>query len=117
MFAKTVFYAFNGRRPDSLSLRPNDAIHWQAVRDASRAGYRYYDFGEVLDENQGLSEFKSKWGSEEVALYRYYFPAGEVPHAESSRAPDSARQLAYAAWRRLPLRVTALLGDQIYRYL
>jgi hypothetical protein len=117
MFGQTVHYAFNGRRPDALSLRPNDAIHWQAIHDACKAGYRYYDFGEVLDDNQGLTEFKSKWGSEEVMLYRYYFPADEPPRAGSGHSLGLPQRLGTAVWRRLPLRLIALLGDRIYGYL
>jgi hypothetical protein len=117
MFGRTAFYAFNGRRPDSLALRPNDAIHWQSIHDACGAGYRFYDFGEVLDSNQGLSEFKGKWGSEEVSLYRYYYPAGGAFDHESNRVPGRMRRVAHSAWRRLPLSLTAQLGDWIYGYL
>src|SRR5262249_56274015 len=40
MFGQTVFYAFNGRRREDLSLEPNDAIQWQAIHDAFRRGFR-----------------------------------------------------------------------------
>ena len=120
MFGQTVFYAFNGRRREDLSLRPNDVIQWQAIQDACRAGFRWYDFGEVTEENQGLAEFKSKWGAEPRRLYRYYYPAPHVSEGSETRdltAGGRARQVANAAWRRLPLSVTALLGDWLYGYL
>jgi hypothetical protein len=115
MGGRTVFYAFNGRRREELSLRPNDAIHWQAIHDACRQGYRHYDFGGVEDENEGLARFKSKWGAEARRLRRYYAPAPREP--EETLLPSSQlRALAHAVWKKLPLKATELLGDWLYRH-
>lgn len=62
MSSQTVVFAFNGRREDELHLRPNDALHWHAIHEAQRRGFRRYDFGEVADANPGLAQFKLKWG-------------------------------------------------------
>lgn len=116
-FGQTVSYAFNGSRLKDLSLRPNDVIQWQAINEACAAGYRFFDFGEVPDGNSDLAKFKSKWGSEPVRLYRYYYPASkDVNHgpADSHSYKESLRN---AIWRRLPLATVAWLGDRIYRYL
>ncbi|MDQ3854769.1 MAG: GNAT family N-acetyltransferase [Chloroflexota bacterium] len=117
MFGQTVFYAFNGRRREALSLEPNDAIQWQAIHDACRDGFRRYDFGEVAENNQGLAAFKSKWGALPMRLYRYYYPASRELETGALKAGSRARQLANAAWRRLPAKATILLGDWLYRYL
>lgn len=115
MFGGTVFYAFNGRQRDALSLRPNDAIHWHAIHEMCGRGFRHYDFGEVVEDNQGLIEFKSKWGTEARQLYRYYYPAPRQvrPGGESGHL----QRLGEGLWRRLPLPITVLLGNQIYSYL
>jgi CelD/BcsL family acetyltransferase involved in cellulose biosynthesis len=113
MASQTMFYAFNGRRRDALSLRPNDIIQWRAIREACDHGYSRYDFGEVADSDYGLADFKSKWGAEPRRFYRCYFPASRqsaIPH------PDSpVRRHAKKIWRHLPLGATALLGGWIYR--
>lgn len=117
MFGNTVFYAFNGCRRSHLSLRPNDLIQWQAIDDSCRAGFRYYDLGEVSSDNQGLAEFKRKWGADELQLYRHYYPPLAPDGDESSKPAGRSRTLIGAGWRLLPLTVTAALGDRIYRYL
>jgi CelD/BcsL family acetyltransferase involved in cellulose biosynthesis len=117
MFGSTIFYAFNGRRQEDLALRPNDAIQWQSIKDACEEGFSYYDFGEVVEDNQGLAEFKSKWGTEAKQLYRYYYPSPRQLPASHEGTPGPAQRLAHALWRRLPLQATAVLGDQIYGYL
>jgi Acetyltransferase (GNAT) domain len=117
MFGHTVVYAFNGRRREALSLRPNDVIQWQAIRDACKDGFRHYDFGEVEESNQGLAEFKGKWGAEPRRLYRYYCPAPHELETGILQPNSVARQCANALWRRLPLKATAVLGDWLYSHL
>ncbi len=116
MFGQTIIYAFAGWRREDLSLRPNDAIHWQAIHDACAEGFSCYDFGEVTKGNQGLVEFKSKWGAEPQWLYRYYYPASRELEVSILDSPSRARQFMSAAWRRLPIKATALLSDLAHQY-
>lgn len=119
LYGQTVSYGFGGRRREALALRPNDAIHWRAIEEAYRAGFRRYDFGEVPEGHEGLAAFKGKWGTEPRRLYRYYHPCPVTPAVERTTAPGegAARRLARAAWRRLALPATAQVGDWLYRYL
>ena len=117
MFGQTVSYAFNGSRLEDLSLRPNDVIQWQAINEACAAGYRFLDFGEVPEGNSDLAKFKSKWGSEPVRLYRYYYPAVKELDYGSTESHGYKESLRNAIWRRLPLATVSWLGDRIYRYL
>lgn len=113
MFGSTVFYAFNGRRPEDLGLRPNDVLQWRALHDARAAGFLRYDFGEVEAQQRGLAEFKAKWGAEPVTLYRHVHPP-RPSSGNGSRVPTRPRAWAQAAWRRLPLAATARIGDVVY---
>jgi lipid II:glycine glycyltransferase (peptidoglycan interpeptide bridge formation enzyme) len=117
MFGQTVFYAFNGRRREDLSLRPNDVIQWRAIQDACRDGFRRYDFGEVGENQHGLAEFKSKWGAERRQLTRYCYPAPHDLQMGILNSGSRARELLNVAWRRLPLKATTLFGNWIYKYL
>lgn len=112
----TVFYAFNGRRPEALGLRPNDLIQWHAIHDAAKAGYRRYDFGEVEDDQRGLAEFKGKWGAAPEQLFRHLDPP-TTDSANQQRTLHGVRRWGESAWRRVPLGVTAYVGDLVYRRL
>jgi hypothetical protein len=116
MLGQTVFYAFTGARTDDLRTRANDLIQWRAIRNAVEAGYRRYDLGEVSGGDEGLVEFKKKWGAKPRLLYRYYYPP--IPNADTGvlESGSRLRTLGGSAWRRLPLTVTAILGDRLYRY-
>jgi hypothetical protein len=114
-FRDTISYTFTGGRAEHLWLRPNDIIQWETIHDARDAGYRRYDFGEVVEHDDGLTQFKSKWGTEPSRLYRYYYPpAGDVD-VDSSHA--RYRRLLERAWQRVPLGATSRVGDRVYGYL
>lgn len=116
MLGSTVFYAFTGWRRADHSLRANDLVHWQAIEDFRREGFRFYDFGEVAGGQQSLAAFKSKWGAEPRQLYRYHYPASDSANGHGL-ASGRLGGLAAATWRHLPLDVTAMLGDRVYAYL
>jgi hypothetical protein len=114
-FGSTVFYAFTGASTEDLTLRPHDVIQWTALHDACRDGFRRYDLGEVAADDRGLAEFKQKWGAQPTPLYRYYYPAPSRAEASVLRF-GRVRGMGRALWPHVPLKVTELLGDRIYRY-
>jgi hypothetical protein len=114
-----LIYAFAGGTRRALPSRPNELLHWEAMRAAIQAGLALYDMGEVGDDNEGLSRYKAKWGGTTERSYRYHLPA--IPDATGNyrigpRFPR-ARSVALAAWRQLPLDVTAFIGERVYRRL
>ena len=113
----TMFYAFNGCRRRDFHLRPNYLIQWCALHDAHAAGLRWYDFGEVEQHQEGLATFKHKWGGRPRPLHRYYFPSPRELEGGILREGSRSRALVSAAWRRLPLDVTARAGELLYRHL
>jgi CelD/BcsL family acetyltransferase involved in cellulose biosynthesis len=119
MLGDTTFYAFNGRKREALPMRPNDLLQWQAMHDATSAGCRWYDFGEVPEGNEGLASFKAKWGTHTRPLVRYHAPPLERGESEYPLPEDSTWQhrVALGAWRHVPLAVTAFAGDRVYRFL
>ena len=84
-FGRTAFYAFNGRLRSALALRPNEVLQWEAIHDACRRGFKRYDLGEVTGGNEGLAEFKRKWGADEVQMHRYYHPPPEPDAGDARR--------------------------------
>ncbi len=117
-FGATVTYAFGASSSGDFALRPNDIIMGQAINDASEAGYRFVDLGEVPEGDENLGRFKSKWGAERVRMYRYYSP--DFPDEENATSDDTEStkaRIARRIWTRLPLPMTSWLGDRIYSWL
>jgi hypothetical protein len=112
----TVFHAFAGWRSEDNTLRGNDIVHWNAIRDACRDGFAWYDLGEVDPAQPSLAGYKAKWANEVRDLHRYYFPARR-PGENASGVPTSVERFVSAGWKALPLWATAALGDRIYAWL
>jgi CelD/BcsL family acetyltransferase involved in cellulose biosynthesis len=112
---QTLRYAYGASHERYLQLAPNNLLMWTAISQGGSEGYRLLDLGRTACENQGLMEFKRRWGAVKEPLPYYYHPAkaGLVSTSETSLK----YRLLTACWRRLPLRVSAPLGGYLYRYL
>ena len=113
MSGRTVVFAENGRRAADLPYRPNEAIHWTAIREATAAGYRRYDLGEVQPGHEGLARFKRKWGAQPIPMLRLYVPGWQPPAAHDEEHESRYGRL----WKRVPLSATAVAGRLIHHYI
>ena len=106
-------YGFGASDPAQLEQRPNHVLIWRAIQDAIAAGCTF-DLGRAAPEQEGLMEFKRRWGGQAIPLAYDYWPE---PGGLNVAARDRGAMAAAAAiWSRLPARV-ARLGTALYRYL
>ena len=97
----------------ALNLRPNHVLIWEAMRRATHAGVTF-DLGRAAPEQEGLVEFKTRWGGEPVPLAYDYWP--EASGLNTAKRDSGALGLAGRVWSRLPEAV-ARRGSFLYRYL
>ena len=106
-------YGFGASDPAHLEQRPNHVLLWSAIRDAIAAGCSF-DLGRVAPEQEGLLEFKRRWGGQAIPLaYDYWPEPGGLNVAARDRGVLAT---AASVWSRLPAPV-ARLGTGLYRYL
>ena len=93
---------------------PNNLLYMAMLRYALGAGARVFDFGRSTP-NEGTFQFKKQWGAEPRPLvWEYAGLAGDPP----DHNPANPRfRAAIALWRRLPLRVSTLVGPHIVRHI
>lgn len=115
-FNKTIVYAFNGSNRNEFELRPNDLIHWTVIHDLQKKGFEIYDWGEVTKGQEGLAAYKEKWSSKKEKMYHYYFPDFETINEEDMDSGIN-EGLLKNLWNLLPLKVTSVIGSQIFKYL
>ena len=106
-------YAFGASRPELLEYRPNHVLIWAALRRAAAAGVTF-DLGRAAPEQEGLVEFKRRWGGEPVPLVHDYWPAAAGLNV--ARRDTGPLALAARVWSRLPAAL-ARRGAVLYRYL
>jgi serine/alanine adding enzyme len=116
-FNDTVTYAFNGSSRNHFELRPNDLLHWQAIHDAQKMGFKYYDLGEVSKDHLSLAAYKKKWASSIKEMYHYYYPKPEGLENEEELDAGTSGNLKQKIWQALPLKITEIIGDKTYKYL
>jgi hypothetical protein len=126
-WGQTISHAFAGWRWEDHALRPNDFLHWHAIREACTEGFRCYDFGNVTAGNQGLAQFKSKWGAEAKMIYRYSYPtvasashpgspgATIAPARSGPSKKSTVRRFVSPLWQHLPTKAIELVGDWCHR--
>ena len=96
-----------------LALCPNNLLYWTILQDAIERGLRYLDFGRSTP-NEGTYRFKQQWGAKPHPMHWEYCLLNGSTMPDQS--PKNAKfRYAIAAWQRLPVGVTRLLGPRIVR--
>ncbi len=114
-FGNTVMLKFNASDMRYSQIRPNYLLTWKAMERACQEGYLYFDFGRSHPENQGLVRFKRQWGSQEIVLSYYYYPA---MHRMSSLPRTSLTYRTYTTVNKwMPGFAAKLAGQILYRHL
>jgi FemAB-related protein (PEP-CTERM system-associated) len=111
----TIRYAYGASDEHFLSLAPNNLLLWTAINLGCAQGFETFDLGRTAIDNQGLMEFKRRWGAIQEPLSYYYYPqiAGLASTSESSWK----YQLLTKTWKKLPVAVTGSLGGYLYKHL
>jgi lipid II:glycine glycyltransferase (peptidoglycan interpeptide bridge formation enzyme) len=60
-FGDTFTYVHGGSSSEHRELMAPYLMHWEAIKFAKNAGYRYYDFGGVNPEDATNQDFRPKW--------------------------------------------------------
>ena len=101
--------------PELSKLKPNVFMYWNILRFAGERGYKVFDFGRST-VGSGTHKFKMQWGGREEQLYwEYWLPGGAKLPELNPHNPRYDKMVA--AWRRMPLAFTKLMGPPIVRRL
>ena len=111
----TIHYAYGASDERYLNLAPNNLLFWTAMSLGCAKGFTRFDLGRTACDNEGLMEFKRRWGATKEALSYYYYPhtAGLAATSEKSWK----YRLITNIWRKLPLAISAPLGGFLYKHL
>ena len=112
-FRDEVLPYYGGGTAEARQRAGNDFMYWEVMRRAAARGCRLFDFGRSK-EGTGSFAFKRNWGFEPTPLhYRFLLaPGAEVPELNPL---NPKFRLFIAAWKRMPLPLTGLLGPPIVR--
>jgi hypothetical protein len=114
-FRDSVLPYYGGAYPEFHRAGVNNFMYFALMKSAAAGGYRRFDFGRSKLAT-GACSFKRGWHMREEPLRYAYFLV------RSTHVPDvtplSPRfKLLVAAWKRLPLAVSKVIGPPIVRHL
>jgi FemAB-related protein (PEP-CTERM system-associated) len=113
-FRDQVLPYYVGGTPASRACAGNDVMFYEVMRRAGVArGAKFYDFGRSK-QGTGAFDFKRHWGFDPEPLnYAYHLaPGAKIPENN----PNNPKYRAFiAAWKKLPLPLTKLLGPALVR--
>lgn len=112
-FGSSVVYKF-GASDEALQIhRGSNFVMWEAIKHYATRGFACLDFGRTSIANEGLRRFKLSWGtSERTISYLRLDPANKIVQTTPDGTPAWFSHLV----RRLPIPVTKLIGQLLYRH-
>jgi FemAB-related protein (PEP-CTERM system-associated) len=111
----TVKYAYGASDERYLHLAPNNLLMWESINWGCTHSYQMLDMGRTACDNEGLMEFKRRWGAIKEPLPYYYYPHTAGLAATSERSWKF--RLLTTCWKQLPLQVAGPLGGYLYKHL
>jgi CelD/BcsL family acetyltransferase involved in cellulose biosynthesis len=111
----TMRYAYGASDEQYLQLAPNNLLMWTSIKMGCEQGYQTFDMGRTARDNEGLMEYKRRWGATEEDLPYFYYPRV----AGLASTPESGRlfRVLTSCWKRLPAAVASTAGGYLYKHL
>lgn len=105
----TLTYKYGASLPNTLHLRPNNLIMWEAIQWGCNNGFNKLDMGKTALSNEGLRTFKSRWGARE-----YMLPYTKLTAIEKKAHSGKLMGVLNTIIQRSPLWVCRLTGELLY---
>ena len=107
-FKDEVLPYYGGGTDLARDLKGNDFMYWEVMRRAVDKGCKVFDYGRSK-EGTGSYRFKKHWGFEPEPLF-YEIDLVNAQQIPEINPLNPKYQFFIAAWKRLPLPVSQLVG-------
>ncbi len=97
-------------------VSPTHLLFWIAIQRACAEGYRVFDFGRTWVGNEGLMQFKNRWGTTVTTLPSFTLELDGLPRRGFEEESKRYRW-AKAVSTRTPTFALPWLGELCYRHL
>jgi hypothetical protein len=114
-YKKTAIYQNGASNKTHLKLHPNHFLLWESIKRVHCNGFRYLDLGRSGIDEQGLIQFKDRWGAIKHILTYYFYPglSGATVIEKKSWKYRVFQKFFHSA----PIGVSKLIGTLCYRFL
>ena len=109
----TVEGMWAGALPSSRKTQPNYVLYWEMIKHACESGHKHFHLGRSSADS-GAEAFKKKWKAYSKQLYWQYILNNQETMPELN-VNNPKYNLAIKAWRKLPLKLTTIIGPMLAR--
>ena len=114
-FKDQVLPYYGGGTGLARNLKGNDFMYWEVMRRAVEKGIKIFDYGRSKI-GTGSYSFKKNWGFiPEPLFYEFYLVKADALPDINPLNPKY--KIFIAAWKRLPVPVSQMLGPWLSKYL
>jgi len=112
-YKRSVIYKYGCSDAKYNNLAGTVFLFWKTIQEAKERGADVFDMGRSDLDNPGLINFKSNWGTPDIPLTYWRFPA-----PSPAPAPGRARAKMVGSYllARLPDSLLILLGRTLYKH-
>uniref|UniRef100_A0A832DG73 GNAT family N-acetyltransferase n=1 Tax=Ignavibacterium album TaxID=591197 RepID=A0A832DG73_9BACT len=105
-------YEYGATNKNFISLHPSHLLINHSIKNAIDQEYKIFDFGRTDSSNEGLQNFKQRWGGEKEYFNYYYFYSDPIhlKHKENLIRSSAPKIISH-----LPFRIYHSLGQYIYK--
>ncbi len=107
-FKDEVLPYYGGGNQYARAVQGNDFMYWEVMRRAVEKGLKIFDYGRSK-EGTGSYRFKKHWGFEPEPLF-YEFLLVKAKDIPDINPLNPKYQMFIAAWKKLPLPVSQIVG-------
>lgn len=107
-FKNEILPYYGGGTDQARSVQGNDFMYWEVMRRAVGKGVKIFDYGRSKI-GTGSYSFKKHWGFEPKPLF-YEFHLVKADELPDINPLNPKYRLFIAAWKRLPLPVSQIIG-------
>ena len=109
----TLTYKYGGSDRTFSKLGGIQLLLWKAIEEAKHRGFVEFDMGRCAWDNQGLIDFKRRWGAIRSELTYLRYPPKSLPSNVAAVGMRAARHI----FTLVPDSVAVTVGRALYRHL
>ena len=117
LFKDSITAEYAASDKNFRDISPNHYLFWEAIKMAHEKGYKSFDFGRTSPQNTSLMDFKKRWGSQEVDLAHYYYPAHRAMAVSEKEESWKYKMVKKVVSLDLPAPVQKFLGAFLYQHM
>ena len=108
-----ILYGYGAADPNNIDKHPYHSFIWEAIKNGHDSSYDSFDFGRTEYSNEGLINFKKRWGTTEIPIIY----STHIKSAKQSKNKDLLIKTGGYVMRKSPLLVYKKISDVVFNHL